>query len=161
MVFSIGKLGHKISKGVRNLGHKASNTVNQLGKKAHNVLDTVDKKVSGVVNKAENIADKAIKASGGVTNALKVGTKYLDKGVSALNKTGALSAVPIVGQYSDVIAKTVHNARVGAKKLDQTRDKYADKYEDMKEKFHVEKQNVRKRIEDQINNAHEKASSFF
>lgn len=157
-------LGMKLTKKINTLGRKAENSVNKLGQKTNDVfkkvgqgINKVDNIASNAIDKTADLAQKAVMKSGAITDALRVGAQVGNAIVSNLNRAG-LSNVPLVGTASS-LAETGTNALAkGAKKLDQKRDKFANQIENARANAHLEKNNIRKKIEEQANKAQEQLS---
>lgn len=151
-------LGQKISKGINNLGNKAHNIANTLGQKTNGLLKYAQKTANTVgnealdtakqinrgVNQIDNQAQLALRKSGDITNGIRQGANYLDKGIKGITNVAnavGIGNVPIVGQALNTASSLTGQLNKGANKLDEYRDK-AD----------IERQNLRKKY-DEIKNS--------
>jgi len=157
-------LGQKLSKGINTLGRKAENSVNKLGQKTDQVFRKIDSGInradnitSNVINKTANTAQNVVSKSGKVTDALRIGANIGNSIVTNLNRAG-LADVPLIGTASRLAETGTNALSRGATKLDQKRDQLANKIENTRATALIEKDNLRKRIDSEKNNAQEQLS---
>lgn len=104
-----------------------------LGKKFHKAFNKMGSKISHTVQTVGTKIDKGIdtvaKQSGKVTNGLVKGTGIASRILSAANMAG-LSSIPGIGNASMAAEQAMKRAHQGAVKIDQARDKIADKLKD-------------------------------
>lgn len=149
----------KIIRGINTLGRKATNTVAKLGQKTHGVLNKIDRGIdrvddiaSNTINKAANVGQKIIDKSGQVTNVLRSGSNIANAVATNLATVG----VPGAG----VAAAATRGLAKGAESLDRKRDNIANKIENARQVAQLEKQNLRKRIDEQSQNLKGGVSNF-
>ncbi len=149
----------KIIRGINTLGRKATNTVAKLGQKTQGVLNKVDRGIdrvedisSNTINKAANVGQKIIDKSGKVTDVLRAGSNIANAVATNLATVG----VPGAG----VAAAATRGLAKGAESLDRKRDNIANKIENARQAAQLEKQNLRKRIDEQSQNLRGEVSKF-
>ncbi len=149
----------KIIRGINTLGRKATNTVAKLGQKTQGVLNKVDRGIDRVedissnsINKAANVGQKIIDKSGKVTDVLRAGSNIANAVATNLATVG----VPGAG----VAAAATRGLAKGAESLDRKRDNIANKIENARQAAQLEKQNLRKRIDEQSQNLRGEVSKF-
>lgn len=120
------------------LGKKIGNSFKNLGKKTSNAVHTVGRKI-------DTAANTVIKKTGAVSNALRVGSRILDQTVGIASAIGG--NVPVVGSILQAAKEGSHQLRRGAKYVDDARDKVAQRKQDAIARLALEKNNIRKRIE--------------
>ena len=157
-------LGEKLSKSINTLGRKAENSVNKLGQKTNqtfrkidNTINRADNVASNIIDKTANTAQNIVAKSGAVTDALRMGANVGNTIVSNLNRAG-LADVPLIGTASRLAETGTNALSKGATKLDQKRDQMAKQIENTRANAQIEKNNLRKKIEAQKDNAQEKLS---
>ena len=157
-------LGEKLTKSINTLGRKADNSVNKLGQKTNqtfrkidNTINRVDNVASNVIDKSANTAQNIVAKSGRVTDALRIGANVGNSIVSNLSRAG-LADVPMIGTVSKLAETGTNALSRGATKLDQKRDQMAKQIENTRANAQIEKNNLRKKIEAQKDNAEEKLS---
>lgn len=149
----------KLIKGIHTLGRKAQNTVTKLGKKANgalnkveNTVNRVDNAVGNAIDKGANIGQKIIDKSGKITDGLRAGSNIANAIATNLDNLGVPGA------------NTAHAATrqlsKGAKILDKKRDNVANRIENARQTAQLEKNNIRKRIDEQTENARNEVSNF-
>ncbi len=157
-------LGEKLSKSINTLGRKSENSLNKLGQKTNqtfrkidNTINRVDNVASNVIDKSANMAQNVVSKSGAVTDALRVGANVGNSIVTNLNRAG-LADVPMIGTVSKLAETGTNALSRGANKLDAKRDQLARQIENTRANAQIEKNNLRKKIEAQKDNAQEKLS---
>lgn len=149
----------KIIRGINTLGRKANNSVKLLGQKTHGVLNKIDNGINKVdnavgnaIDKGANIAQKVVEKSGKVTDALRAGSNIANAVAGNLAMVGVPGAGLAMGA-TKALAK-------GAEKLDKKRDNIANRIEDARQSAQIEKNNLRKRIDEQKQNLDNQVSKF-
>lgn len=149
----------KIIRGISSLGRKASNSVTKLGNKTHDVLNKIENGVNRVDNIATNSIDKAadigqkiVNKSGQVTNALRAGSNIANSIAGVADNLGVPGA-----SLAHAATRQLAN---GAQIIDQKRDSIANKIESARQTAQLEKQNLRKKIDEQQNNLRDQVSNF-
>jgi K+-sensing histidine kinase KdpD len=149
----------KIIRGINSLGRKAGNSVAKIGQKTHDVLNKIDNGInradniaSNAINKVAGAGQKVINKSGQVTDALRVGSKIANAVASNLDTLGVPG-----GSLAHAATRQLAN---GASMLDAKRDNIAHKIENARQTAQIEKQNLRKKVDEQNNNLKSQVSNF-
>lgn len=149
----------KIIRGINTLGRKANNTVKLVGQKTHGVLNKIDTGINKVdnfvgnsIDKGANIAQKVVDKSGQITNALRSGSNIANSVASNLAMVG-LPGAGLAHSATNALAK-------GANQLDRKRDNIANRIEEARQTAQIEKNNLRKRIDEQKQNLDSQVSKF-
>ena len=149
----------KIIRGINTLGRKANNTVKLIGQKTHGVLNKIDTGINkadnfvgNAIDKGANIAQKVVDKSGQVTNALRSGSNVANAVAGNLAMVGVPGA-GLAHSATKALAK-------GADQLDRKRDNIANRIEEARQTAQIEKNNLRKRIDEQKQNLDSQVSKF-
>ena len=149
----------KIIRNINTLGRKANNTVKLIGQKTHGVLNKIDTGINkadnfvgNAIDKGANIAQNVVNQSGKVTDALRVGSNIANAVAGNLAMVGVPGAGLAMGA-TKALSK-------GAEQLDRKRDNIANRIEDARQSAQLEKQNLRKRLDEQKQNLDNKVSQF-
>ena len=162
------QMGNNTSKAFNRMGEKTNSVMNQTKKIGGNIqniagrlentaYDTLDKtrnavnKIPDLNEKAIKLSNTVIKKSGGITDVLRKSSDIGNKLIKGVNDMGG-SDIPIIGKALKIAEKSTHQLAVGAKKLDNARDKAdmkLNKYSEVSRNTigDIEKSNSRKRAE--------------
>ena len=149
----------KIIRSINTLGRKANNTVKLIGQKTHGVLNKIDTGINkadnfvgNAIDKGANIAQNVVDKSGKVTDALRAGSNIANAVATNLAMVGVPGAGLAMGA-TNALAK-------GATQLDKKRDNIANRIEEARQSAQIEKNNLRKRIDEQKQNLDSQVSQF-
>ena len=149
----------KIIRNINTLGRKANNTVKLIGQKTNGVLNKIDTGINkadnfvgNAIDKGANIAQNVVDKSGKVTDALRAGSNIANAVATNLAMVGVPGAGLAMGA-TKALSK-------GAEQLDKKRDNIAGRIENARQSAQLEKQNLRKKIDEQKQSLDNQVSKF-